>query len=128
LSHAGKECASASRGYDDRSGVSGALTVPSPVTAIADVVRHRLSVPSFFHEKDWFPVVRPLVALIPVADALGIRRAAAIDRALRRRRGARRGRSLFPRASLCPPAWLAVPPARGGGSQDEPHRDRHGRH
>ena len=80
------------------------------------------------HEKDRLPVVRPLDAFAPVADAIGVRRALAIDRPRRRRRGARRGRGLLPCASLRPPARLAVPAAGGCRREDQADRDRHRGH
>ena len=80
------------------------------------------------HEEDRLSFVRTLDALAAIADALGRGRAAAIDRPRRRRRGAGRGRRLFPRPSLRPPARFALSAAGGGRREDEPHRDRHGRH
>ena len=80
------------------------------------------------HETHRLPLLRPLDPVAAVADAVGGRRAAAIDRARRRGRGAGRGRGLFPRASLRPPARLAVPAAGGVRREDEAHRDRHRGH
>ena len=80
------------------------------------------------YEKHRLPLLRPLDAVAAVADAVGVRRAAAIDRPCRRGRGARRRRRLFPRASLRPPARLAVPAAGGRRRADQAHRDRHRGH
>ena len=80
------------------------------------------------HETHRLPLLRPLDAIAAVADALGVRCAAAIDRARRRGRGARRRRGLFPRPSLRPPARLAVPATGGVRRADEADRDRHGGH
>ena len=55
-------------------------------------------------EADRIPLVRPLDAVAALADAVGARRAAAVDRAGGRGRGARRGRRLLPRPSLRPAA------------------------
>ena len=80
------------------------------------------------HEKDRLPLVRPLVSVAAIPNANGVRRAAAIDRARCRRRGARRRRRFFPRASLRPPARLAVPAPGRGRRADQAHRDRHRGH
>ena len=80
------------------------------------------------HEKDRLPLLRPLDSVAAVANANGVRRAAAIHRPRGRRRGARRRRRVLPRASLCPPARLALPAPGRRRRADQAHRDRHRGH
>ncbi len=86
------------------------------------------SSPSSPHETHRLPLLRPLDPVAAVADAVGGRRAAAIDRACGGGRGARRRRGLFPGASLRPPARLAVPAARRLRRAHQADRDRHRGH
>ena len=80
------------------------------------------------HETHRLPLLRPLDPVAAVADAVGVRRAAAIDRARRRGRGTGRRRRLFPGPSFRPPARLAVSAARGLRRAHQAHRDRHRGH
>src|ERR1700727_1303722 len=59
------------------------------------------------YEKDWFPLLRPLDSVAAIANALGSRRAPAINRPRRRGGGVGRGRRLFPRPPLRPSACRA---------------------
>ena len=63
------------------------------------------------------------VAAVPNAN--GVRRAAAVHRSRRCRRGARRRRRVLPRASLRPPARLALPAPGRRRRAHQAHRDRH---
>src|ERR1700760_2475797 len=55
------------------------------------------------YEENRLPLVRPLVAVAAIADAIGLGHPAAIDRIGGRRGAAWRGRRLFPGPSLRPP-------------------------
>ncbi|CAA9394523.1 MAG: Alkanal monooxygenase alpha chain, partial [uncultured Nocardioides sp.] len=76
-------------------------------------------------EEHRVPVVRPLDAVAAVADALGLRHAAAVHRPRRGGRGAGGGRRVLPGAPLRPAALRTVPAARCRRRPDQPHRDRH---
>src|SRR5882672_3351453 len=75
------------------------------------------------HEEDRLSLLWSLERIAPLRGAVRARRAAAVDRAGRGGGGARRGWRILPRASLCPAARVALPTARGGRGEDEPHRD-----
>ena len=79
------------------------------------------------HEEDRVPVLRPLDAVAALADALGLRRPAAVDRSRGRGRGGRGRRRVLPGAPLRAPAVLALPAARRDRGEDQPDRDRHRR-
>src|SRR5262249_58558441 len=75
----------------------------SAPTADPALLRH-----THIHEKDRLPVIRPLDAFAAVADAVGVRRAVAVDRLGRCGRRAWRGRGLFPCPSFRTAARLTV--------------------
>ena len=90
--------------------------------------RRRIALTLRAHEKDRLPLLRPLDSVAAVPNSNSVRCAAAIDRVGCRRRGARRRRRVLSRASLCPPARLALPAPGRRRRAHQAHRDRHRGH